>query len=172
MFTKFLAAAVALLLGSCGVADETSAGSNGLPTGSPATTTTVQTGTSTSERFAGLTIELELEATTVRSGAEVASTLTVSNRSGEDITDPRCLIATGRYALVPVDDSDAELWLQPVADCAGPFTMRDGFEKTYPGPRFPARTKQGDALSPGAYVAALEIEGYPKRLEQPVEVTP
>ena len=169
MFTKLLAAA--LLLGSCGVADETSAGSSGMTGGSSPTTTTVQTRTPTSERFAGLTIELELEATTVRSGAEVGSALTVSNRSGEDITDPRCLIGTGRYALVPVHDPDAELWLQPVADCAGPFTMRDGFRKTYPGPRFPARTKQGDALPPGDFVATLEIESYPKRLEQPIEVT-
>ena len=170
MFIKFLAAG-ALFLGSCGVADETSAGSKGRTTASPATTTTVETGTPTSQRFAGLTIELELEANTVRSGAEVGSALTVSNRSGEDVSDPSCLIATGRYALVPVDAPDAELWLQPVADCAGLFTMEDGFRKTYPGPSFPARTKQGDALSPGAYVAALEIEGYPKRLEQPIEVT-
>jgi hypothetical protein len=95
----------------------------------------------------------------------------VRNDSGKTVTDPGCLIGSGRYALVPVNDPGAELWLDPVVDCSGPFRMPDGFTDRYSGPRFPARTKYGEALPPGDYIATLQIEGYSERLTQPVAVT-
>lgn len=120
--------------------------------------------------FDGLTITLELKALSVRSGATIGSTLTVRNDSGKTIIDPECVIGSGRYALVPVDDPDAELWLQPVVDCSGAFKMPDGFIERSAGPTFRATTKHGEALPPGQYIATLEIEGYSERLQQPVEV--
>lgn len=122
-------------------------------------------------RFDELTITLELKASSVQSGGEVGSSLTVRNDSGETIVDPSCLIGAGRYALVPVDDPDAELWLQPVVDCSGTFKMADGFMERSAGPTFLARTKHGEALPPGEYTATLEIEGYSERLEEPIKVT-
>ena len=122
------------------------------------------------QRFDALAIRLELEATSVHSGTEIESRLLIRNRSGEIITDPGCLIAAGRYALVPVDEPGAELWLAPVVDCAGSFPMPDGFEESYSGPTFPATTKFGDPLAPGRYIASLEIKGLSHRLEQPVDV--
>jgi hypothetical protein len=67
-------------------------------------------------------------------------------------------------------DPDAELWLQPVVDCGGPFKMRDGFLERSSGPTFPARTQQGESLEAGSYIASLAIEGYSDRLEVPIEV--
>ena len=125
----------------------------------------------TADRFDGLTITLELKGSSVPSRGEVGSSLTVRNDSGETIVDPSCLIGAGRYALVPVDDPDAELWLQPVVVCSGNFEVPDGFIERSAGPTFPARTKHGEALPPGDYIATLEIEGYSDRLEEPIEVT-
>ena len=127
--------------------------------------------TRTDGRFDELTITLRLEAPSVSSGGEVASTLSVRNDSGKTIVDPTCLIPSGRYALVPEDDPEAELWLQPVVDCGGDFKMPDGFFDRYTGPGFPARTMHGDPLPPGEYLASLEIEGYSQRLEQRIQVT-
>ncbi|HEV3471915.1 MAG TPA: hypothetical protein VG408_01740 [Actinomycetota bacterium] len=93
------------------------------------------------------------------------------NDSGKTIIDPECVIGSGRYALVPVDDPDAELWLEPVVDCGQAFRMPDGFIDRSGGPTFPARTKYGDPLPPGDYLATLKIEGYSKPLQEPVEVT-
>ena len=84
--------------------------------------------------------------------------------------DPGCVIGSGRYALIPVDDPEAELWLQPVVDCQGPTKMRDGYRDRSSGPTFRARTKHGDPLPSGRYIATLEIEGYSERLQVPVEV--
>jgi hypothetical protein len=122
-------------------------------------------------RLDGLTIILELNDSAVPSGGTVGSSLAVRNDSGKTIIDPACRIGSGRYALVPVDDPDAELWLQPVVDCADAFKMPDGFSDRYAGPIFPARTKYGEALPPGRYVATLEIMGYTERLQQPIEIT-
>lgn len=167
MLLKLLGIAL-LLLPACEVARD---GDPGTPTHPMATATPTPTTAAGAGRFDGLTISLELKASTVRSGGQVGSTLTVSNDSGGTITDPRCLIGSGRYALVPEDDTDAELWLQPVVDCGGAFEMPDGFTDTHSGPTFPARTKTGEALPPGSYIATLEIEGYSERLEQSIEVT-
>lgn len=84
--------------------------------------------------------------------------------------DPACVIGSGRYALVPIDDPDPELWLRPVVDCQGPTEMRDGYRDRSSGRTFFARTKHGEPLPPGDYIAALEIEGYSERLEVPVKV--
>lgn len=123
------------------------------------------------QRFDALTLGLRLETTNVPGGGEIESRLAVRNRSGKSITDPGCLLGAGRYALVPVDDPAAELWLAPVVDCQGPFVMADGFSESYSGPTFPAATKFGDPLPPGRYIASLEIQGRTDRLEQPVMVT-
>jgi hypothetical protein len=159
--------ALSLLLSACGGAT----GSDLASQSQTATPTPTENEAPTSGRFDGLTITLELKASSVPSGDEVGSSLTVRNDSGETIVDPSCLIGAGRYALVPVDDPDADLWLQPVVDCSGVFKMPDGFIERSAGPTFPARTKHGEALPPAEYIATLEIEGYSERLEEPIEVT-
>lgn len=159
--------ALSLLLSVCGGATGSAPATQG-QTDSPSPT---ENKAGAAGRFDGLTITLELKASSVPSGGEVGSTLTVRNDSGETVVDPSCLVGAGRYALVPVDDPDAELWLQPVVDCSGAFKMPDGFMERSAGPTFPARTKHGEALPPGEYIAMLEIEGYSERLEEPIEVT-
>jgi hypothetical protein len=157
---RLLNAAICLVfLAACGGAQVSAGGGSG------------RAGDERAQRFDPLTVNLELEATSVRTGGEIESRLLIENRSGKTITDPGCLIAAGRYALVPIDESDAELWLAPVVDCEGAFAMPDGFEKSYSGPTFPAATKFGDPLSPGRYIATLKIEGLSGRLEQHVVVT-
>jgi hypothetical protein len=54
-------------------------------------------------RFDGLTISLTLRSTTVQQGKTLRSRATVKNNSPDAVVDPACVIATGRYALVPVD---------------------------------------------------------------------
>ena len=85
--------------------------------------------------------------------------------------DPGCVIAEGRYALVPVGQPDAELWVRPMTDCVGPVRMPPGYRDDYRGPDFPARTKYGEPLPPGEYLAVLEIRGLSQRLEYPVTIT-
>jgi hypothetical protein len=55
-----------------------------------------------------------------------------------------------------------------VADCGGSYDYEPGFADAYDGPTFLARTATGDPLPPGAYVAAVEIDGH--RLEYPITV--
>jgi hypothetical protein len=136
----------------------------------PRTVTSTETD-ETPPIFDELDIRLELKASSVRAGDQVGSFLTVRNRSGGTVTDPRCLLASGRYALVPVDDPEAELWQQIVVDCGGPFKMSSGFSDRWAGPSFLARTKFGEALPPGDYIATLEIKGYSQRLAEPIEIT-
>ncbi len=106
----------------------------------------------------GLELALAFGTTEVTTGEELPSRLTVRNASGHDITDPACIIGSGRYALVPAEEPDAELWLQPIVECNGPFVYTDGFVAEYDGPTFPARTMYGEPLSPGDYIAVLETD--------------
>ena len=163
---RIRALALLLLLPACG-----SAAAPATPGKSVAGATPTPSATAPPGALDGLKIRLELEASSLPAGGTVGSSLTVKNDSGKTITDPSCLIASGRYALVPVDDPDAELWLQPVADCPDALKMPDGFRDRYAGPDFPANTKYGEPLPPGDYIATLEIEEYSERLQQPVEVT-
>jgi hypothetical protein len=166
MFIRSLVISL-LLLTACG-AEARPAPVSGGPT---TATSSPPEKKATAGRFDGLTIHLELEASSVSSGREVGSSLTVRNGSGELVVDPKCLLGSGRYALVPIEEPGAELWLQPVVDCGARLKMPDGFTDRYSGPTFPARTQYGDPLPPGDYVATLEIEGYPELLGQPIEVT-
>ena len=50
--------------------------------------------------------------------------------------------------------------------------MPPGYRDVFRGPDFYARTKFGDPLPPGEYLAVLEIRGLSQRLEYPVTVTP
>lgn len=59
-----------------------------------------------------------------------------------------------------------------MTDCGGPHRMPPGYREEYEGPDFVARTKHGDPLPPGEYLAVLDIEGLSQRLEYPVTVTP
>ncbi|CAN5876906.1 hypothetical protein BH24ACT6_BH24ACT6_18010 [soil metagenome] len=119
--------------------------------------------------FENLEIELVTADTTVQSGRILTAQLHLSNRSGETVTDPGCVLGSGPFGLVPVDDPNSELWQQYVMDCSGPFEMPDGYDDAHGSFDFAARTKFGEPLPPGEYIAALEIEGY-GRLEQPVTV--
>ena len=138
------------------------------PTTSP---TTDVTQSAAPQRFDELDLRLELTSSEVASGGELATTLIVENRSGHELTDSGCQIGAGRYALIPVDERSAELWLVPEVDCSGPFVMADGFAERSDGPTFLARTKFGESLPPGDYIAALQIEGRSDRLEYPVQIT-
>lgn len=117
-----------------------------------------------------LTISIELKEDTVKSGARTAFSVTVRNDSDQTVTDPGCYLAQTRAAIIPEDDPDAELWLQVVTDCGGPFEMEPGYESTWTTTLI-ARTKTGEALSPGRHIAALEIRGVAHRFELPIEVT-
>jgi hypothetical protein len=86
------------------------------------------------------------------------------------VVDPTCVISEGRYALVPADDLDAELWVRPMTDCSGPHAMPPGFREESRGPDFPAHTRFAEPLPPGEYLAVLEIEGLSQRLSYPVTV--
>ncbi len=165
MFLKVLVSA-AIVLGACDASPE-----RAVPSSTPTTPNPTSPGAARGDgRFDELTIRLQLEARRVRSGREIWSFVDVSNNSGHAITDPRCLLASTSSALVPVTNPDAELWQQVVVDCAGPFRYPDGFIDRRAGPRFVARTKFGDPLPPGEYLATLEIPGYSERLTQLVEV--
>jgi hypothetical protein len=120
--------------------------------------------------FDSLTISVHLRVGRVVSGHTLHSRLVVENRSRKTIVDPSCAIGTGRYALVPVEQPHAELWVQPVADCGGLHTMQPGYRDVSSGPSFPARTKYGKALRPGDYLAVLAIDGLSERLAYPVTV--
>lgn len=122
-------------------------------------------------RFDALSISLRLHSTTVQRGKTLRSRAIIENNSPNTVVDPACVIAEGRYALVPVDEPDAELWVRPLTDCGGPFRMPPGYRDEYRGPDFFARTKYGDPLPPGDYLAALDIKGLSQRLEYPVTVT-
>lgn len=91
----------------------------------------------------------------------------MANDSRHTVVDPSRDIAEGRYALVPADDPDAELWLRPLTDCGGPHSMPPGFREESDGREFPAHTKSGEPLAPGEYLAVLEIEGLSQRLSYP-----
>ncbi len=147
-----------VLFTACGGGGATDAASE------PPTTTTVF--------FDGLSLELTFRAGEVESGTELHSTLRIENRSGHDIMVPDCNVAGARYALVPVDEPDAELWLQPVIDCGGPFVYEDGYGEEFDGPTFPAATKFGEPLPPGEYFAVLEAVGIAPRVEYPITIEP
>jgi hypothetical protein len=123
-----------------------------------------------SGRFDALSVTLVIDTPQVRSGEELPGRLIVENPSQQTVVDPACVLPTGRHALVPVDQPDAELWLQPIADCGGPLSLPPGYYSEYEGLSFFARTKYGDPLAPGDYLAAVEIDGLSTRLEVPVTV--
>jgi hypothetical protein len=159
--------ALSLVLSACGGTTGSAPATQGQTDGHSPT----ENNAGAAGKFDGLTITLGLKTSSVPSGGEVGSSLTVRNDSGKTIVDPSCRIGAGRYALVRVDDPDVKLWLRPTVDCSGVFKMPDGFIERSAGPTFPARTKHGQALSAGEYIATLEIEGYSERLEEPIEVT-
>lgn len=120
------------------------------------------------EVLGGLTVKLTVPPS-VQAGGELNTTMHVENRSGDPVTDPACRLSSTRHALIPVDQPDAELWMVTVTDCGGPVTYEPGAVDDFAGPTFRAATKYGDALPPGDYLAAWEVDG--QRLEYPVEVT-
>jgi hypothetical protein len=158
-----VAACLALMTVACGHAtpEPSSAGTGG---------DTEHRAAMKTQRFDALAISVVLQSSSVASGKTIHSRLIVENPSDTTVIDPDCSIATGRYALVPVNDPDAELWVQPVADCGDPFEMKPGFREVFSGPVFVAHTKYGDPLPPCEYLAALEIQGLSQRLEYPVTV--
>lgn len=123
-------------------------------------------------RFDPLSISLRLRSTSVQQGKTLRTEALLENNSTKVVVDPACVIAEGRYALVPVDQPDAELWVRPMTDCGGPHRMPPGYRQEYGGPDFVARTKYGDPVPPGEYLAVLDIEGLSHRVEYPVTVTP
>ncbi|MDQ3981795.1 MAG: hypothetical protein M3271_03835, partial [Actinomycetota bacterium] len=122
-------------------------------------------------RFDDLELTLQLDSPTVETGREVQGTLVISNHSGEAVVDPGCWLSAPSSAIVPPDAPDAELWLQTVVDCSGPGTIPDGSTARHRGLTFAARTKYGEPLPAGDYVAAVEYRGLSRRLEAAVHVT-
>ena len=165
-----LAAASLTLLVAAACSDEDAVTARGTSTvADPARAKSPETGAP--GRFDGLSVTLRLRSTTLRQGRTLRSSAVIENVSGKTVVDPACVIAEGRYALVPVDDPDAELWVRPMTDCPGPHRMRPGYRNEYRGPDFFARTKYGDPLPPGDYLAVLDIRGLTQRLEYPVTIT-
>ena len=132
--------------------------------------TNVEEGDEPPGRFDALSFSLRLDSRHLTSGSTVRGRLLVANDSRHTVVDPSCDIAEGRYALVPADEPDAELWLRPLTDCGGPHPMAPGFREESDGREFPAHTKFGEPLPPGEYLAVLEIEGLSERLSYPVTV--
>ena len=170
-----VAALALLLLSSCSddgqdvVADEPSESTEGATTSTTGSTTTTSVRRPEAVIFDGLTVQLTVPPT-VRSGETLDVTLHAENRTESPVTDPGCqLVGTGS-ALIPVGEPDAELWLVSVVDCGGPYVYEPGMVEESTGPTFIAATKFGDALPPGDYLAAWEVDG--QRLEYPVEVVP
>ncbi|WP_300681532.1 hypothetical protein [Nocardioides sp.] len=130
-------------------------------------------GSAQAQRFDSLDLRLTLADSHVAGGRSVHSTWAIANRSKDPVVDPGCQVAAYRYAIVPVDEANNEtdLWGAYIIDCSGPRTMEPGYDETYPGPDFPARTANGTALPPGNYVAMVEIPGRTGRLTQPITVT-
>lgn len=160
-----MVAAVSLLaLVSC---DEASGRGSRQETASPSPAPT-----GSKQPLDALSIELRLASESIESGRVVASHLDVANNSGHAVVDRACWLAAGWFGVLPADDPDAELWQTIVVDCVGPRTLGDGSVDRIPGPDFQASDRYGEPLPPGDYVAALEIEGFPERLLQPLEVIP
>lgn len=124
------------------------------------------------DRFDPLSLSLEFATTTVEAGAELPTRALLENDSTEVVVDPACMIAEGRYALVPIDQPEEELWVRPMTDCGGPHRMPPGYREEFDGPLFFARTAGGEPLPPGEYLAVLDIRGLSQRLEYRVTVTP
>lgn len=116
-----------------------------------------------------LTFEVEIEEDAITPGAKTSLRVTVRNESNKTITDPGCYLGQTSAAIIPVGKTDAELWLQVIVDCSGPFKMKPGYEDTR-SVLLIARTKYGEPLNPGQYIAALEIRGVHQRFEIPIEV--
>jgi hypothetical protein len=119
-----------------------------------------------------LDLRLAVNATSVAAGCEVTGWLLVTNRSGGPVTERACELGLGRYALVPADASDAELWIAPIATCQGPTEIADGFEGERGWFTFFAAAASGEPLTPGDYVAVLELDGWSGRFELPIVVVP
>lgn len=129
-----------------------------------------QSPATTSHRFDALAISVVLASDHVHSGDTLGSRLVVQNPSDKTVVDKDCSIVAGRYAIVPVDDPQADVWVQITVDCGGPYRMKPGFREESSGPDFPAHTKHGEPLPPGDYLAVLEIDGLSHRLDYPVTV--
>jgi hypothetical protein len=122
-------------------------------------------------RLDALSISLTLRSTRVQQGRTLRSRALIENNTSEPALLTPCAIAEARYALVPVDQPNAELWVRPVADCVGWYRVPPGYRDEFDGPAFYARTAYGDPLPPGEYLAVLDIRGFSQRLEYPVTVT-
>lgn len=130
-----------------------------------------QTETGDPQRFDDLTIELRLESTEVEAGGQIESEVLIRNDSDRPVTDPGCLLYAPRFALVPEDDPDAELWGAIVVDCSGPATMHPGEDERASGPTFRAADKYGEPLPPGDYLAVMDLERRRQDIVVPVTVT-
>lgn len=116
-----------------------------------------------------LTFEVELKEGSVPSGGKAMFLVTISNETEKTTIDPGCYLGQTSAAIIPEGEPDSELWLQIVVDCGGPFKMKPGFEEVWKT-NLLARTKFGEDLESGQYIAALEIRGVDRRFELPIEV--
>ena len=105
----------------------------------------------------------------VESGAQVTTQLHIENESDHDVTDPDCRLGSHISGIVPADDPDAALWLRVIVDCGGPHTYPPGFSDVHEGPLLIAATMHGDPLSPGQYLASMEVDDG-ERISYEVEV--
>ncbi|MDQ3645389.1 MAG: hypothetical protein M3345_00470 [Actinomycetota bacterium] len=117
-----------------------------------------------------LTFQVALKDTSVASGERATLEITVRNETDEPITDPGCYLAQTSAAIIPEGEPDAELWLQVITDCQGPSKMDPGDQEAWETILY-ARTKSGEGLEAGRYIAALEMRGVDHRFELPIEVT-
>ena len=165
-----LVACLAAMTFSGGCTEEVNHRGSGPPSPSPSPERTPARRTKP-QTFDRLTMALHLGKDEVQPGGTIRSQVEIKNDSDRPVTDPGCLLQAFRFALVPADDPDAELWGQVVVDCSGPFTYGPGHVNSYRGPTFHANDKFGDPLPVGDYLAVMELEKRSQRFVVPVSIT-
>ena len=166
---KIVIASLALTIGvACGGVSSGPSSGRSEP-GAAASPTPSDTGP---QAFDGLTITLHLSSTEVESGGEIQSEVVIKNKTERPVTDPGCLFHSPRFALVPEDDPESELWGAIIVDCAGPSVLHPGESERSSGPTFRAADKYGEPLPPGDYLAVMDLEERTERVVERVMVTP
>jgi hypothetical protein len=121
--------------------------------------------------FDELDLRLEFSQSEVEQGGVLRATFIIENRSGHEIVDSDCLLSAWRYGLIPSDEPSAALWQQVTIRCAQFISMPNGYSVTRGPVEFRARTRTGEPLPTGDYLAAFEVPGRSGRLTYPVKIT-
>ena len=119
----------------------------------------------------GLTLQLELSATSVVAGAPLSGTLHIDNDTDSAIIDPQCDLVRSRHALIRSGDTEPSggLWNAADHDCGG-ITYEPGEKGSLPL-TFGTNAADGEPLRPGTYEAVVDVAGASQNPAASVEVT-